>query len=163
MFPYSHPCPRHPVQFRDNKSSFMKLEGLLCHFFKAWTILWIQYDKYIYWNYSKICWNFEESESESEVTQSCPTLCDPMDCSPPGSPVHGILPARILEWVAIAFSRGSSRPRDQTQVSCIAGRRFNLWATRKTQIVCSFVMFYIENYSGFPFYLRETFWGETEF
>ena len=42
--------------------------------------------------------------SESEVTQSCPTLCDPMDCSPPGSSVHGILQARILEWVAISFS-----------------------------------------------------------
>ena len=47
-------------------------------------------------------------------------LCDPMDCSPPGSSVHGILQARILEWVAISFSRGSSRPRDQTQVSHIA-------------------------------------------
>ena len=45
------------------------------------------------------------SESESEVAQSCPTLCDPMDCSPPGSSVHGILQARILEWVAISFSR----------------------------------------------------------
>ena len=45
-----------------------------------------------------------ESESESEVTQLCPTLCDPMDCSPPGSSVHGILQARILEWVAISFS-----------------------------------------------------------
>ena len=54
------------------------------------------------------------------------TLCDPMDCSPPGFPVHGTLQARILEWVAISFSTGSSRPRDQTQVSCIAGRRFNL-------------------------------------
>ena len=72
-----------------------------------------------------------QNESESEVAQSCPTLCDPVDCSPPGSSVHGILQARILEWVAISFSRGSSRPRDQTQVSCIAGRRFNLWATRK--------------------------------
>ena len=50
--------------------------------------------------------------------QLCPTLCDPMDCSPPGSSVHGILQARILEWVAIPFSRGSSQPRDQTQVSC---------------------------------------------
>ena len=49
-----------------------------------------------------------ESESEREVTQSCPTLCDPVDCSPPGSSVHGILQARILEWVAISFSRGSS-------------------------------------------------------
>ena len=46
-------------------------------------------------------------ESESEVAQSCPTLCDPMDCSPPGSSVHGILQARILEWIAISFSRGS--------------------------------------------------------
>ena len=51
-------------------------------------------------------------ESESEVAQLCPTLCDPMDCSPPGSSIHGILQARILEWVAISFSRGSSQPRD---------------------------------------------------
>ena len=70
-------------------------------------------------------------KSESEVTQSCWTLCDPVDRSPPGSSVHGILQARILEWVAISFSRGSSRPRDQTQVSCIAGRHFNLWPTRE--------------------------------
>ena len=48
---------------------------------------------------------------ESEVAQSCPTFCDPVDCSPPCSSVHGILQARILEWVAISFSRGSSRPR----------------------------------------------------
>ena len=63
------------------------------------------------------------------TTQLCPTLCNPVDCSPPGSSVHGILQARILEWVAISFSRGSSQPRDWIQVSCIAGRRFNLWAT----------------------------------
>ena len=60
-----------------------------------------------------------ESESENEVTQSCLTLCDPVDCSLPGSSVHGILQARILEWVAISFSRGSSQPRDQAWVSCI--------------------------------------------
>ena len=53
-------------------------------------------------------------KSESEVAQSCPTLCDPMDCSLPGSSVHGILQARILEWGAISFSRGSSQPRDRT-------------------------------------------------
>ena len=53
-----------------------------------------------------------------------------MDCSLPGFSVHGIFQARVLEWVAISFSRGSSWPRDQTQVSCIAGRRFILWATR---------------------------------
>ena len=52
-----------------------------------------------------------------------------MDCSPPGSSVHGILQARILEWVAVSFSRGTSRLRDRTQVSCIASRCFNLWAT----------------------------------
>ena len=71
------------------------------------------------------------SEWVSEVAQSCPTLCDPVDCSPPDSSIHGILQARILEWVAIFFSRESSQPRDRTQVSHIAGRRFNLWATRE--------------------------------
>ena len=54
-----------------------------------------------------------------KAIQSCPALCDPMDCSPPGSSVHGILQARILEWVAIPFSRISSQPRDQTCVSSI--------------------------------------------
>ena len=72
-------------------------------------------------------------ESESEVAQSCPTLCDPVDCSLPGSSLHGILQARVLEWGAIAFSRGSSWPRDWTRVSCIPGRCFNLWATREGQ------------------------------
>ena len=55
------------------------------------------------------------------VTQSCPILCNPMDCSPPGSSVHGILQARILEWIVIPFSRGSSQPKDQTWVFCPAG------------------------------------------
>ena len=55
-----------------------------------------------------------------------PTLCDPMDYSLPGSSVHGIFQARVLEWVAISFSRGSSQPRDQTQVSHTAGRRFTV-------------------------------------
>ena len=63
------------------------------------------------------------------VPQSCPTLCDPMDCSPPGFSIHGIFQAWVLEWVAISFSRGSSRPRDWTRVSCIAGRHSNIWAT----------------------------------
>ena len=56
--------------------------------------------------------------------QLCPTLCDPTDCSPPGSPVRGILQARILEWVATSFSRGSSRPRDRILVTCFVGRFF---------------------------------------
>ena len=65
-------------------------------------------------------------ESESEVAQSCPALCDPMDYSPSGSSVHGILQARIVEWVAMPSSRGSSQLRDQTQVSCIAGGFFTV-------------------------------------
>ena len=65
------------------------------------------------------------------VTKSCPTLCGPVDCSPPGSSVHGILQARILEWAAISFFRGSSPPRDRTQVSCTAGRFLTNWATRE--------------------------------
>ena len=73
----------------------------------------------------------------SEVAQSCPTLCNPMDCSPPGSSVHGIFQAWVLEWVAISFSRGSSRPRDQTQVSCIVGRHFTVWATREATVADS--------------------------
>ena len=77
--------------------------------------------------------NPEESESESEVTQSCPTLCNPMDCSLPGFSVHGIFKVRAPEWVAFSFSRGSSRPRDRTQVSRIAGRRFTLLATREAK------------------------------
>ena len=63
---------------------------------------------------------------ESEVAQLSPTLCDPMDCSPPGSSIHGILQARVLEWVAISFSRGSSQPMDRTPVSHTADRCFNL-------------------------------------
>ena len=75
------------------------------------------------------------SEWVSEVAQSCPTLCNPMDCSPPGSSVHGILQARIMEWVAISFSRGLSQPRDQTQVSCIAGRRFTICKIKHPLII----------------------------
>ena len=64
----------------------------------------------------------------SKSLQLCPTLCHPMDCSPPGSSVHGILQARLLEWVALLFSRGASRPRDWTWVSCIAGEFFTTTA-----------------------------------
>ena len=66
------------------------------------------------------------------VAQSCPTLCHPMNCSPAGFSVYGILQARILEWIAIPFSRGSSWPRDWTQVSCIAGSFFTIWTTGKS-------------------------------
>ena len=71
-----------------------------------------------------------QQESEREVTQSCPIPYDPMDCSPPDSSVHGIFQARVLEWGAIPFSGGSSRPRDQTQVSRVVGRCFTIFITR---------------------------------
>ena len=58
--------------------------------------------------------------------KSCATLCDPMDCSLPGSSVHGIFQAIVLEWIAISFSKGYSQPRDQTWVSPIAGRVFTI-------------------------------------
>ena len=67
---------------------------------------------------------------EVKVTQSCPTLCDPVDCSLPGSFVHGILQVRILKWVVTPFSRGSSQHRDRTQISHIAGGFFTIWATK---------------------------------
>ena len=69
-----------------------------------------------------------EVKSQSEVAQSCPTLSDPMDCSLPGSSVHGIFQARVLEWVAISFSRGYSRPMTWTLPHC---RQTLIWATRE--------------------------------
>ena len=76
--------------------------------------------------------NFKECSINVKVTRSCPTLCYPMDCTS----LHGILQARILEWVAIPFSRGSSQYRDLTQVSCIAGRFFTVWTTLSMHKVC---------------------------
>ena len=67
-------------------------------------------------------------------SQSCPTLCDDMDCSPLASSVHGILQARILEWVAIRFSKGLSQSRDQTRVPCTAGGFFNVCTTKEAPV-----------------------------
>ena len=80
------------------------------------------------------------------VAQLCPTLCDPMDCSLPGSSVHGILQGRILEWIAISFSRGSSQSRDRTQVSCIAGRFFTIWATREACLCWGLREYFFEDF-----------------
>ena len=71
-----------------------------------------------------------------EVAQSCLTLCNPMDCSLPGSFIHGVFQARVLEWVAISFSRESSQPRIWTRVSCIAGRFFTDWAMKEAHSLC---------------------------
>ena len=77
-------------------------------------------------------WIVEDFSQSVLVAQLYSILCDPMDCSLSGSSVH-VLQARILEWIAISFSRDSSQPMDQTQVSCIAGRFFTIWATREAQ------------------------------
>ena len=73
-------------------------------------------------------------EVKMKVAQSCQILCDPIDCNLLGSSVDGILQARIVEWVAISFSRGSSRPRDRTQISCIGGGFFTVQAQRRPMI-----------------------------
>ena len=81
-------------------------------------------------------------------------LCDPMDCSLPGSPVHGILQARVLEWVAISSSRGSSQPRDQTHVSCTGRLILYRLATREDPDIALIQANYFKNISplGFPRY-----------
>ena len=76
-------------------------------------------------------------ESESDIAQSCLTLCDPMDCSLPVFSVQWIFHAMLLDWAVIYFSRGSSRPRDGTRVSCIGDRCFTIWATRETLYIKS--------------------------
>ena len=70
------------------------------------------------------------------VAELSPTLCDQMDCSPPGSSVHGVLQAKILEWIAMPFSRGSSQPRDQTHVSSTEGRFFTAETSGKSSLIC---------------------------
>ena len=98
-------------------------------------LLMMQSDgQYIKWMFCGCTSSFFKSglfRHEYVHAQSCPTLCELMDCCPPGSSVHGIFQARILEWFAISFSRGSSPTRNQTQVSRIAGRRFTFWTTRE--------------------------------
>ena len=83
------------------------------------------------------------SRISSAVSQSCLILCDPMDCSPLGSSVHGILQARILEWIAIPFSRVFAWPRDQTLVFCTAGRFFTGWVTREAPSGSLLVIYFI--------------------
>ena len=97
------------------------------HTLKRWNFLnWTRTDTYSLL-YSSPAWFslWKWMWSHSVVSD----FFDPTDCSLPGSSVHGILQARVLEWVAISFSRGSSQPMDWTQVSHIGGRQFNLWAT----------------------------------
>ena len=80
---------------------------------------------------TNISWREGWSEVQVLALQPCLTLCNPVDYSRPGSSVHGVLQAKILEWVAIPFSKGSSAPKDRTQVSCMAGRFLTIWDTRE--------------------------------
>ena len=113
-----------------------KLAGILFVLFRGQTVLLIVYEinsGSLEGPCLALSW---KKESESEVAQSCLTLCDPIDCNLPGSSIHGILQARILEWVAVSFSRGFSWPRDRTWVSFIAGRFFSVRATRPCHWPC---------------------------
>ena len=98
--------------------------------------VWLIYNVVLILLYSKVIQLYTHTHTHREklkmkAAQSCLTLCDPMDCRLPGSSVHGILQARILEWVVVPISRGSSLPRDQNGVSCIAGGFFTSWAARE--------------------------------
>ena len=99
---------------------------LLCLFLQKDSIRWVYLVKVVRENSSFWCLFFKLCCC-CLVAQSCPTLCGPMDCSPPGSSVHGILQARRLEWVAISFSKGSSRPRDWTRASHTTDWFFTVW------------------------------------
>ena len=85
------------------------------------------------WSVCVACSYFSWSGSDGLVSKSCPTLCEPTGCSPPGSSVHGFLQARILEWVDLSSSKGSSWPRDGTPISCRADGFFTIWATGEGQ------------------------------
>ena len=96
------------------------------------------------------------SDYESEVAQSWPTLGNPMDYSLPGFSVYGILQARVLKWVAISFSRGSSHPRDWSRVSCIVGRCFTIWATREVLSNHKAIVLGAPNFSLFIPFFRDS-------
>ena len=123
----------------------------------------------IYWNriHLQCCINFWHTATwfgyACEVAQSCLTLGDSMDCGLPGFSIHGIFQARILDWVAISFSRGSSRPRDWTQVSHIAGRCFTIWAIREGLVmhiyIYTHIYIYIHTHTHIYIYIYLHFFG----
>ena len=117
-----------------------------------------------YWNLFPVVY-----ENVVFIAQSSVTLCNPMDCSPPGSSVHGILQARILEWVAIPFSRECSQPRDRTWVPLIAGRFFTIWATSCIWKIPKYSMFikshalWIGSYVHHLMFFLSTQWGVNNY
>ena len=120
--------PKH-FFFSDKRKRVLDSKFSLSLLFFQWLALWILGKQLSFHRqHRKNTWY--KVKGKVLVAQLGQTLCDPMDCSPLGSFVYGIFQARILEWFAILFSRGSSPPRDQTQV-CTAGRFFTDWATRE--------------------------------
>ena len=110
----------------------VKSNGFTVYWFESFNVIMLI-------TISKHTW-MHTSEMKVLVAQLCPTLCNPMDCSLLGSSVYGISQARILEWVAIPFSRGSSQLWNWTCVSCTAGGLFPIWATREAHMcICMYV------------------------
>ena len=104
---------------------------------KNWVWSWLGYSSPV-WLYGLVMYpvssfisSYVNWECVCVCVHVCLTLCDPMDCSLPGSSIQGILQTRILEWAAILIYKASSRSRDQTWVSCTTGRVFTVWATRE--------------------------------
>ena len=145
--PSYHPCQYSFLIFMLSLESSKHLSKGTFSFFKIWLIspplqlplslsfvlhLWTEFFHILLSIYGvSVQRVVSSSKMKVLVSQSCLTLCGPMDCSPPGFSILGILQGRILESVAIPFSKGSSWPRNQTPVPCIAGRFFTVWATRE--------------------------------
>ena len=119
--------------FLVNKTLFEQSHNYSLQITSGWRTVAHKDEIFTIWSFAEVC-QLPVSVMLCSAVLSCSVASDsvdPMDCSPPGSSVHGILQARILEWVALSPSRGSSQPRDQTRVSCIAVGFFTSWATRK--------------------------------
>ena len=116
----------------DSHTTHRSCTHICAHICRGFVLYFTQIGSHTY--YSEIFSHNIAWKSESEVVQSCPTLCNPMACSLPGFSVHGIFQARILEWVTISISRRSSQPRDRTCISFIDRWILYLWTTRKAHL-----------------------------
>ena len=118
------PLPFLKPAWTSGSSQFTYCWGLAWRNFKHYfSSMWDECNCVVVWAFFGIAFLWDVCML---IAQLCLNLCNPMEYSPPGSSVHGIVQARIPQWVAISFSRGASRPRDQTHVSCTAGRFFTI-------------------------------------
>ena len=124
----------HFVEWKKQNSSFAHVSMILMFYICSQLASFVDYissltsflAQTLHLPWSEVKW--------SDVAQSCPTLCDLMNCRLPDFSIHGIFQAIVLEWIAISFSRGSSQPRDRTWVSCIVDRHFTVWVTREVTL-----------------------------